>query len=236
MTVMPANQTNELVHLWAALYGNVGHLYTPARSERVRPWIPYALDNGRYAQTLKGEAFDDDAYWRYLDSFASRSFRPMWIAVPDVPFNGDETLFWWDRYAFTCREYGIPLALVVQDGMSVADVEERKPDVVFIGGSTEWKWATVGQWCHAFPRVHVGRVNSPDRLYQLHELGAESCDGSGWFRGKAPQVVGLGRFLAWQAGKDEEWAIRCALSTRFGYAEQTVLWADALLETAEVGA
>lgn len=229
---MPANQTNSLVHYWAALYDGLGHLYTPARKERVLPWLPYALDNGRFAEAIKGIEFDDDKFFQYVESFVARSIKPLWIAVPDVPFNGEETLCWWDRYAFACREFDVPLALVVQDGMSIDDVRSRKPDVVFVGGTTEWKWLTVREWTGAFPRVHVGRVNSPKRLYELAALGVESCDGSGWFRGKSPQVVGLGRFLAEQAGGDADWATTCAMATRFAIADQTVLWTDADLEAA----
>jgi len=35
----------------------------------------------------------------------------------------------------------------------------------------------------AFPRVHVGRINGEKGLWECHEAGAESCDGTGWFRG-----------------------------------------------------
>lgn len=222
MMVMPANQTNELVHLWSALYGNVGHLYTPARKERIRPWLPYVLDNGRYADTMNGIAFDEDAFVRFVESFVFREIQPLWIAVPDVPFNGEETLDWWEIWAPRLRSYDVPLALVVQNGMTPDVVVPllSKGDVIFVGGSTEWKWATVESWASAWDRIHVGRVNSPEKLTYLKGLGVESCDGSGWFRGKSPQVVGLGRFLAEQAEKCPNYAERCAISTRYANRDQ----------------
>jgi hypothetical protein len=55
-------------------------------------------------------------------------------------------------------------------------------DIVFIGGSTSWKWRTLRTWTGAFPRVHVGRVNSRRLLEMAENCGAESCDGTGWFR------------------------------------------------------
>jgi len=220
--IMPANSTNELVHLWAAMYGQVGHLYTPARNERLRPWLPYVLDNGRYAETLAGVPFDADRFLRYVETYVQREQQPRWIAVPDVPFYGDGTVEMYEEWALKLQQYKVPLAVVVQDGMTPEIVQglSVKPDVIFVGGTYDWKWQTARDWCRVFPRVHVGRVNSPRRLDELEAMGCESCDGSGWFRGKGPQVVGLARFLARQAGQDERYAEKCALATRFAHQDQ----------------
>jgi hypothetical protein len=217
MMVMPANQTNELVHLWAGMYSGVGHLYTPARKERVRPWLPYALDNGRFAEAVNGLPFDESGWLAHVERYVSLEQRPLWLVVPDVPFDGPATLEWWDRWEPKCRSFGVPLAIAVQNRITIADVRPRLQagDVVFVGGDTEWKWATAEAWCKDWPHVHVGRVNSPKRLYDLHRWGCASCDGSGWFRGKSPQVEGLARFLAWQSGEDEHFAVKCGLATRF---------------------
>ena len=50
MLVMPANNTSGLVH-WLAgkAPGSIGHLYTPARTESPKSWLPYVLDNGAFA-------------------------------------------------------------------------------------------------------------------------------------------------------------------------------------------
>ena len=77
--------------------------------------------------------------------------------------------------------FGCPLAFAAQDGMTPADVPNNA-DVVFIGGTTSWKWRNLLSWTVAFPRVHVGRVNSRRLLEQAETAGAESCDGTGWFR------------------------------------------------------
>lgn len=226
--VMPANQTNELVHLWSALYGGVGHLYTPARKERIRPWLPYALDNGRYAEVDNNLPFDEVGFVAFIDGFAVREIRPMWLAVPDVPFDGAATIEWWNKWALILVMHDIPLALCVQDGMTPEDVDalEIQPEVIFLGGSTEWKWKTVPMWAdyckRTGKRLHVGRVNTqiPAKLEWLAGLGVESIDGSGWFRGKGPQVVTLGRFLAKQAGQCPDYAERCALATRYAHRDQ----------------
>lgn len=224
MLVMPANQTNELVHLWAGIYGGVGHLYTPARKERIRPWLPYALDNGRYAEVTHEPPipFDEGKFLAFVRDFAVRELRPIWIAVPDVPFDGKATIEWWNRWSPILSRFNIPLALCVQDGMTptIVDGLSIQPDVIFVGGSDEFKWGTVADWAGTGRRIHVGRVNSQHKLSYLASLGVESCDGSGWFRGKSPQCVGLGRFLASQAGKDADFAERCALATRYAHRDQ----------------
>lgn len=197
MMVMPANTTNELVHLWAGRWPNaLGHLYTPARKERVRPWLPYALDNGRYSDFVHNRPFDEQNFIAHVERYAFLGQKPRWIVVPDEVGDDSETFRLWNQWAPRLKEYGVPLAIAVQDGMTVSDVASLKPDVVFVGGSTEWKWLTVASWAAAFPRVHVGRVNSLSKLRLLKNLGVESCDGSGWFRGKQSQIVDLAVFLA----------------------------------------
>jgi hypothetical protein len=75
-------------------------------------------------------------------------------------------------------------------------------DVIFVGGTTEWKWRNLRQWTDNFPRVHVGRVNSEKLLWAAHEAGAESCDGTGWMRGGEERLADLWRYLAQSAGGD----------------------------------
>jgi hypothetical protein len=78
-------------------------------------------------------------------------------------------------------------------------------DVVFVGGSFDWKWDNLLMWTRNFPRVHVGRVNTEKRLWMAHEAGVESCDGTGWFRGGEKRWAGLENYLRNSAGlKDFE--------------------------------
>lgn len=77
-----------------------------------------------------------------------------------------------------------PVALAVQDGMSITQVKNVRPtpDVIFVGGSTQFKWRTLRDWTTNFSHVHVGRANGGRRLWEVHRSGAESSDGAGWFR------------------------------------------------------
>ena len=42
-------------------------------------------------------------------------------------------------------------------------------------------------WANAFPRVHVGRVNTLTKLLSCERLNVESVDGTHWFRFRAPE-------------------------------------------------
>lgn len=201
MIVMPANATGSLFTPLARETGNLGHLYSPGGQRGPYPWFPYALDNGAFsAYDLSSGTFDrarwaqiEPEWYKLLKWAAAQRQRPLWAVVPDVIGNAQATLHQWPIYAPHVLRKGFKTALAVQDGMTVDDVYrlKRRPDVIAVGGSTEWKWSTVAIWARAFPRVHVLRVNSPTRLDELELLGVESCDGTGWNRGDLKQTMGL---------------------------------------------
>lgn len=213
MIVMPSNNTCWLVHYWAGRYGNLGHLFGPARVERPQPHLPYALDNGAFGSWSNNRPWDRDAFITHIERYSFLQLRPDWVVVPDVVADRDLTLSRWAHWApILANDYHLKLAIAVQDGMTAADVDQLNPkaDVVFVGGSTEWKWSTYDKWAKDFPRVHIGRVNTESQLERCSSAGVESCDGTGWFRGRPEQIKELGRFLAKQSGMysdDEERAI-----------------------------
>lgn len=213
MVVMPANNTCWLVHYWAGRYGGLGHLLSPARKETLVPHLPRALDNGAYSafiRSLKSGVlsifeWDAAAFIAHCEryAFAPEFLRPIWVVCPDMVGDAAGTLYLWECWAEWIRdELHLPVALAVQDGMTVEMVKALRiqPDVIFVGGTTEWKWSTYAIWAANFPRVHVGRVNGIDGLNKCEEAGVESVDGTGWFRGRPAQILELGYFLAKQAG------------------------------------
>lgn len=226
MMVMPANNTHWLVHVLAGAHpGSVGHLYTPTRTERPMPHLPYGLDNGMFARALKDLDLDREAWDKSLDRYCAHQIPPKWLVVPDVPFNGEATLARWESESPVLVDRHIPLALAVQDGMTPAIVEELtlRPDVIFVGGTTEWKWATMADWCKAFPRVHVARVNGRRGLDRCVEACAESCDGSGWFRGDPRQLIELVTFIADYWNGDRARFIHYVNGSRFKTHDQLCL-------------
>lgn len=173
--VMPANNSSMHLGWLAGRYpGRIGWLLSPGGWRTPHRWMPYALDNGAFPAWTNGKPWDEAAFLEMADREA--------------------TLASWQVWAPRLREHGWPLAFAVQDGMTPEDVP-GDADVIFVGGTTEWKWRTVLIWCQHFPRVHVGRVNSYRLLWSSHDAGAESCDGTGWFRGDQDQLAGLERYL-----------------------------------------
>lgn len=197
MIVMPANYSAAIVHYWAGAYpGKIGWLVGPtaATKTKIRPWIPYAADNDAWGAHNTGKEWDELAFLAHLEWLKKQPTPPLWVVVPDVVADAAATLRNWLLFSGVVASYGFALAFAVQDGMTPADVPENA-DVVFVGGSTTWKWRTVAMWARSFPRVHVGRVNTDERLWYCHDLNIESCDGTGLFR-EPKQVERLGRFLA----------------------------------------
>lgn len=194
MIVMPANATGWFWHCLARETGRIGHLYSPGAERGPWPWLPYALDNGAFAawdqsaNVWNPEAWNADAWRKMLRWAQAQQHQPRWAIVPDWIGCGARTLQRWEQFE---QEVPFPTALAVQDGMTVDQVRAINPDVVAVGGTTEWKWATVEMWAREFPRVHVLRVNSPGKLVYLEQLGVESCDGTGWNRGDKTQTQGL---------------------------------------------
>ena len=198
MIVMPSNNSSMHLGWLAGQYpGRIGWLLSALGWRTPHRWMPYGCDNDRFAAAVKKTPWDEAAYIDMLTKAARMSKLgrpPRWILVPDVPFDREGTLIEWERWAPRLKTYGWPLAFAVQDGMTQEDVPADAA-VIFVGGSTEWKWATVWDWCANNNRVHVGRVNSYRLLWNSHDAGAESCDGTGWFRGNQEQLAGLERYL-----------------------------------------
>jgi len=194
MIVMPSNNSN--AHNLERMYpGRIGLLIGPGGWRDPRG-LPFALDNGRFAVWAKGTQWDPDQFLAMIANAAKCESAPRWIVVPDVVADAVATFELWREWEPQLRGIGWPLALAVQDGMSPETVRRySNPDVIFVGGSNAWKRNTLWAWCQEFARVHVGRVNTRKWLWNAHSCGAESCDGTGFFRGCEQQVRGLHSYL-----------------------------------------
>lgn len=185
--VMPSNNTGiRIGHLAGKYPGQLGHLFSPGAQRGPYEFMPYALDNERFSAWAHKKAWDRSKWIALLEWARLSGQRPLWALVPDVVADKDATLRDWAEYAPIVKSYGWPLAFAVQDGMEPVDVPSDA-DVIFVGGTTEWKWRTAAMWCSAFQRVHVGRVNTWKRLVDADRAGAESVDGTGWTRGDQRQ-------------------------------------------------
>jgi len=185
--VMPSNNTGALVRQLGRLFpGRVGQLIGPGGWRKPSFALPYALDNGAYGAYTSKTEWDAEPFVALLDRASASTQKPIWCAVPDVVADAQATCAKWHEWAPVVRARGFACAFVVQDGMNREHVP-TDADLVFVGGSVEWKWSTVAAWCAWFPRVHVGKVNSLKRLLECDARGVASVDGTGWFRGDITQ-------------------------------------------------
>lgn len=179
--------------------GDIGCIVTPMQRNITFPdeWDVIA-DNGCFSQK-----WSERHWFRWL----LETPRLVRFAVcPDVydPAGGpchDETLDRWRHYAPRMRRAGFTPAFVCQVG-STADTVPSDADVLFLGGTTEWKLgreaceiaeARGDRW------VHMGRVNSRKRLNIARSMGCDSADGTYLTYGPDKNIV---RLLSWLSPED----------------------------------
>lgn len=156
--------------------------------------ISIALDNGAFSAWQRGYPFMADNFRRHLEN-AYQHVKPEFIVCPDVVAGGlgslDFSMMWVRNELLGAR-----LALAVQDGMTPKDIT---PDIIkhfiyiFVGGTPEWKWATLAQWVR-FARdegkkIHVGQVGNINRLEYCQSLGVDSVDSSNFARHDSFDVI-----------------------------------------------
>lgn len=182
MMVLCSNHSSKAFIAYARQHpDSVGWIMGPSAWKVPRRDIPYVLDNDAFIAWKNQTPWDVTAWRKMLYRVQCADYhRPRWILCPDVVANRVATIDCWHRYSVEVSALKIPVAFAVQDGMSTRDVPPGA-DVVFVGGSTEWKWKTARMWCESFPRVHIGRVRT-GKLELAEEMGAESVDGSGFMR------------------------------------------------------
>lgn len=142
-----------------------------------------AMDNGCFA---KGDSFDLEAYLERIATAVAEGNVPTWATAPDVVGDYDATTRRSLPVLARIRALGVPAAYVAQDGME-ADLERVRWDlfdVLFVGGSTEWKLSPEGagrviaEAKRHGKLVHMGRVNSLKRLRIAEQLGCDTADGT----------------------------------------------------------
>jgi len=196
MIVMNSNVGFEAGRLFGMFEGRIAHLHGPTHAKNLRPGVPWALDNGVFSAWSSGKPWDEFPFYEFLSRVRRTYHTPnaLWVAVPDWVADRERTIQLWKEHAPRIAAQDFRLAFVVQDGMTEADVP-TEAEIVFVGGSTTWKWRNLKRWTENFARVHVGRVNSYRLLWMAHNAGAESCDGTGWFRGSHARFADLVKYL-----------------------------------------
>jgi len=177
----------------AMLTGQLGQMVTPAEGRRPLPGVPFGADNGCF-----GKGYPGDAEWfAWLDLLPRENC--LFAAAPDVVADAVATMTRSGPWLARIRERGFPAALVAQDGLERLPVPWDDFDVLFIGGSTEWKLSRhAARLAHEAKdhgkHVHMGRVNSGRRKAIADIFECDSVDGT--FLVFGPDV-NLPRLLNW---------------------------------------
>ena len=191
---------------------DLGLLISPANSTHrdVDSFPMFAADNGFYGLGAKSDPTPEleaeaIARWRtwIAGVVAPLRERCLFVTIPDVlrwitvdgrriPVGDAEaTLARFHVHAAEARSFGLPVALVLQDGIELeADglvagderVTWSDVDAVFVGGSDDFKLGPVAEAiCREARRrglwAHVGRVNSWKRLARVRGY-SDSVDGT----------------------------------------------------------
>lgn len=141
--------------------------------------LPWALDNGAFAAHKAGKPFDEAAFRTVLDRITT---APDFVVCPDIVGGGLNSLALSLAWEERLRHTGYPLALVVQDGMTAADVRPviERFALLFVGGSLSWKLKTGAMWCRVAKEYgkpcHIGRVGTAKRVAWARRIGAASID------------------------------------------------------------
>jgi len=179
--------------------GELGQMCTPNERRAPLPGVIWAADNGCFnAARYVG----DDRWLAWLRSHAGAANRCLFATAPDVVGDAVATLTRSAPFLPVIREMGYQAALVAQDGLEHLTVPWDEFDVLFIGGSTEWKLGPAAAQLaieakRRGKRVHMGRVNSLRRLRIAAAIDSDTADGT--FIAIAPDT-NLPRFRVWMRG------------------------------------
>lgn len=186
----------------------------------VQPGNRYDMQVHRYPSW----AGDNGAFTKAKGGFSALKFREMlnrpallaaratcqFIVAPDklvvldngvVVGDARGTLAQFPEWAREIKALGYPVALVAQNGLETMldEVPWELVDVLFIGGSTDWKISAEAAQCVARARAegkrtHMGRVNSGRRMAIAQRMGIDTADGTFLAFGPSKNMP---RLLSW---------------------------------------
>lgn len=177
---------------------------TPRQRNRPVDGAAWCADNGCFT-----DKWDEAQWWQWLVDNAPRASSCVFAVAPDVVADAAATIARSTPWLPKIRALGYPAAFVAQDGQETLPVPWDAFDVLFIGGSTEWKLGAHARSLVAEAKrrgkwVHMGRVNSERRLRYADAIGCDSADGT--YIAFGPDQ-NLPKLLAWTRGIAEQEAL-----------------------------
>lgn len=161
----------------------LGFIDTPAQGNKRPAGVIWCADNGCF-----GKGYPGDAAWlAWLTRNAADTGTCLFATAPDVVGDAIGTLRRSLPWLPSIRSLGYLAAFVAQDGLENLPAPWAIPwgefDVLFIGGSTEWKLGPAARELTREAKargkkVHMGRVNSLRRFRYAEAIGCDSVDGT----------------------------------------------------------
>lgn len=179
MLYLTTPPTEGRIPMYQAMH--LGVMVTPHMGNKVDPrWAYFACDNGCFAEAT-GKPFDLDRFLAWLSGRPRE--RCLFAVAPDVVCDWAATVKRSTPVLPQIRDLGFPAALVLQNGIQRGDVDWDTCDAVFVGGDDTFKYSHLAAAICADARahgkwVHVGRVNSHNRLRWCRAINADSADGT----------------------------------------------------------
>lgn len=176
-----ASRTGTRRNLDALRAAGWGLMVSATGPHRTEGFQRYALDNGAWTAHQQGSEWEPEPF---LSLVATLGAAADFVIAPDIVAGGLASLRRSEEWLPRLEGVGRRRLVPVQDGMDAADVRSLLGSRVgvFVGGSTEWKLATMGAWGRlareAGAYLHVGRVNTRRRIRMCLRSGADSFDGT----------------------------------------------------------
>ena len=174
--------------------GLLGQICTPNEGRAPLPGVAWAADNGCFSKNYVG-----DTRWLAWLSALPRA-GCLFAVAPDVVADAAATLARSRPWLSRIRALGVPAAFAAQDGAEQPGmVPWDEFDVLFIGGTTEWKLSPYAARLAREAKdrglkVHMGRVNSGRRKTIADLFECNTVDGT--FLAFGPDT-NLPRLLTW---------------------------------------
>ena len=176
--IVLVHKAHETLQAWHR--PNVGRLLSPRQFSRAydtaESGMPWAADNDCF------QGLDADAYRRMLDTIYGLPGCKFLVA-PDAVGDWQTTRQLYEDWQDALSAAWLPIAYVAQDGQPSADVPWQGIDALFVGGTSEYKCS---DQAHDLVRkarvrglwVHMGRVNTGQRMTLAKSWGCDSIDGT----------------------------------------------------------
>lgn len=159
--------------------GTLGYIDTPLQGNQRPTGVIWCADNGCF----NDKTFDERRWWDWLQGNAGAAADCLFAVAPDVVGDAAATIARSAPWLPRIRALGYKAAFVAQNGQEALPVPWSEFDVLFIGGTTEWKLGPhvrrlVADAKARGKHVHMGRVNSLRRLQYAQAIGCDSVDGT----------------------------------------------------------